>query len=333
VGKVLVALIVLIAAAVAYEWMRTSSAPAIPVADTTTQSADASAANTPPVGRTDGSAAAPPAATRAAIAAAGAKGPIDLQINSEADLLAAMNSLGISDLDDRMTRWAISRGYPEFDQSGNYLRDQPYQQYDEATLRGLAEADDMWAQQILAQNIASDRPEEALEWYRKAAANGSVYAMQQMAQLYHRMSTQLRGEAVTAKSGQAGDDAPASTSTPASPEVTAYAWLVAAERSGWDATRGASLIPLIGRKLSPEQVGEACTMADSFREQMGSERSSRGLQPFARNPPPIVYSAEEMGASTQCHADESKTFDLSGCREAEVHTGNMSTRVWVCSQG
>jgi hypothetical protein len=329
VGKVLVALILLIAAAVAYEWMRTSNAPAIPVADTTTQTADASKAATASAAGTTDAAAAVPAA--AANRAAGAKGPIDLQINSEADLLAAMNSLGINDLDERMTRWALSRGYPEFDQSGNYLLDQPYQQYDEETLRGLAEADDMWAQQILAQNIAADRPEEALEWYRKAAANGSVYAMQQMAQLYHRMSTQLRGDAVTVKNGQPAEDDAASTST--SPEVTAYAWLVAAERSGWDATRGASLIPLLGRKLSPEQVGEACAMADTFREQMGSERSSRGLQPFARNPPPIVYSAEEMGASTQCHADESKTFDLSRCREADVHTGNMSTRVWVCSQG
>jgi hypothetical protein len=66
---------------------------------------------------------------------------------------------------------------------------------------------------------------------------------------------------------------------------------------------------------------------------MSAERSTRGLQPFARNPPPIVYSAEEMGASTQCHADESAAFDLSECREADVHTGNMSTRVWVCAQG
>ena len=328
-GKVLVALIVLIAAAVAYEWMRTADAPAIPVAETTTQAPDATQA-APQSVRGDSGRAPPAAAANRAAITAGGNGPIDLQINSEADLLAAMNTLGISDLDERMTRWALSRGYPEFDQSGNYLLDQPYQQYDEDTLRGLAEADDMWAQQILAQNIAGDRPEEALEWYRKAAANGSVYAMQQMAQLYHRMSTQLRGDGMTVKTEQAAGDAAASET---SPDVTAYAWLVAAERSGWDATRGASLIPLIGRKLSPEQVSEACAMADTLRTELGSDRSSRGLQPFARNPPPIVYSAEEMGASTQCHADESKAFDLSECREADVHTGNTTTRVWVCAQG
>jgi hypothetical protein len=329
VGKVLVALIVLVAAAVAYQWWRTPTAPAIPVAETTSGAAPrAPRAETGVDAAASGSRTAPaPVAGRAAPAAPDGQGAIDLQINSEADLLAAMSSLGISDLDERMTRWALSRGYPEFDQAGNYLLDQPYQQYDEATLRGLAEADDMWAQQILAQNIASERPQEALEWYRKAAANGSVYAMQQVAQLYHRTSTQLRSS--EAASDGAEDGTPASGSS----EVTAYAWLVAAERSGWDATRGASLIPLLGRKLSPEQVSEACTMADTLREQMSAERSTRGLQPLARNPPPIVYSAEEMGASTQCHADESKAFDLSKCREANVHTGNMTTRVWVCAQG
>ena len=328
-GKVLIALIVLIAAAVAYEWMRAADTPAIPIAETTSDEPQATPRQ---VGGDSGNPATVPAAAanRAAIAAAG-NGPIDLQINSEADLLAAMNTLGISDLDDRMTRWALSRGYPEFDQSGNYLLDQPYQQYDEDTLRGLAEADDMWAQQILAQNIAGDRPEEALEWYRKAAANGSVYAMQQMAQLYHRMSTRLAGNGLTAQTEQADGDSAAPQAV--SPEVTAYAWLVAAERSGWDATRGASLIPLIGRKLSPEQVSEACSMADTLRAELGSERSGRGLQPPARNPPPIVYSAEEMGASTQCHADESKAFDLSECRQADLHTGDTSTRVWVCAKG
>jgi hypothetical protein len=330
VGKVLIALIVLIAAAVAYEWMRTADAPAIPVA-TTVQAPAASQESTRSArGDSEGPQAVPAAAGKRARVADNGNGPIQLEINSEADLLEAMKTLGISDLDDRMTRWALSRGYPEFDQSGNYLLDQPYQQYDEGTLRGLAEADDMWAQQILAQTIANDRPDEALEWYRKAAANGSVYAMQQMAQLYHRRSTQLGGDDASENAQQDGARA-AAEATP--PEVTAYAWLAAAERSGWDATRGASLIPLIGRRLSPEQVSEACAMAETLRVELGSDRASRGLQPLARNPPPIVYSAEEMGASTQCHADESKAFDLSGCREADIHTGNTSTRVWVCTEG
>jgi hypothetical protein len=269
--------------------------------------------------------AAPSARTGAAKSAGGPQA-IDLQINSESDLLAAMSSLGIDDLDERMSRWAVSRGYPEFDQSGNYLLDQPYQQYDEETLRGLADADDMWAQQILAQQIAADHPGEAIDWYKRAALNGSVYAMQEIARLYHRMANQIQ-----AQDGAQAASAQGATQDNGNTEVTAYAWLVAAERSGWDATRGASLIPLIGRKLSQDQVTQACQMADALRTQLSSERQTRGQQPYDRTPPPIVYSAEEMGASTQCHADESKAFDLSGCRQANVQTGAVSTSVWVCT--
>jgi len=328
VGKVLIALIVLIVAAVAFVWLRTSATPAIPLA--TTPSGDVSGGERSPIEvaqRGPDKTRQSRAASRSGAASSDGRKSIDLQINSESDLLAAMSSLGIDDLDERMTRWSVSRGYPEFDQSGNYLLDQPYQQYDEATLRGLADADDMWAQQILAQQIAADRPAEAIEWYKRAAANGSVYAMQEVARLYHRMSNQLQAQSD-------GDGAPAQSATPqngASPEVTAYAWLAAAERTGWDATRGASLIPLIGRKLSQDQVTQACDMAEKLRSQMSSERASRGLQPFDRTPPPIVYSGEEMGASTQCHTDESTAFDLSQCREADVHTGTTSTHVWVCT--
>jgi hypothetical protein len=147
--------------------------------------------------------------------------------------------------------------------------------------------------------------------------------MQEMARLYYRMSNQLRAGGTDAQTDGA-------YAGPA-PGVEAYAWLAAAERTGWDATRGASLIPLLGRKLSPDQVTEACALAENLRTQMLSDRSARGLEPFDRSPPPIVYPAEQMGASTQCHADESKAFDLSGCRQADVHTGATSTRVWVCT--
>jgi len=324
VGKVLIALIVLVAAAVAYVWIRTPTVPAIPVTPPPPAAGSTAAQGNP--GNSSAARNAAPSGKTGAAKSAGGPQAIDLQINSEADLLAAMSSLGIDDLDERMTRWAVSRGYPEFDQSGNYILDQPYQQYDEETLRGLADADDMWAQQILAQQIAADHPGEAIDWYKRAALNGSVYAMQEVARLYHRMANQLQ-----AQDGAQAAAAAGATQDNGNSEVTAYAWLVAAERSGWDATRGASLIPLIGRKLSQDQVTQACQMADALRTQLSTERSTRGLQPYDRTPPPIVYSAEEMGASTQCHADESKAFDLSGCRQANVQTGAVSTSVWVCT--
>jgi hypothetical protein len=326
VGKVLAGLVVLVFAAVGYVWWRTTDVPVAPVAGADSGAASAPAADDAPprAGRSE-----PAARPARARATESGDAPLSLEINSEAELIAAMRSLGIEDLDQRMTRWAIAHGYPEFDQAGNYLLDQPYQQYDEQTLRGLAEADDMWAQQILAQQIADDRPAEALELYRRAAVNGSVYAMQEMARLYHRMSNQLRDLSASSDAGALEQEyAVRDASTP---EVSAYAWLAAAEQSGWDATRGASLIPLLGRRLSPEQVTEACALAQTLRTQIDTERSSRGLQPYDRTPPPIVYPAEEIGAATECGAEDAQPFDMSGCREADVKTGATSTRVWVCA--
>lgn len=323
-GKVLAGLVVLVFAAVGYVWWRTADVPVTPAGSVASGPAPAPAAGaaTP---ASDTRPAAQPASGRAPQSG---EAPLRFDVNSEAELVAAMRRLGIEDLDQLMTSWAITHGYPEYDQAGNYLLDQPYQQYDEQTLRGLADADDMWAQQILAEKIADDRPAEALELYKRAAVNGSVYAMQEMARLYHRMSNQLRDLSASADTNALEQEFAVRD---AAPEVSAYAWLAAAEQSGWDATRGASLIPMIGRRLSPEQVTEACALAQTLRSQIDSERAARGLQPYDRTPPPIVYPAAEIGAATDCSPDDALPYDMSGCREVDLRTGSTSTRVWVCS--
>ena len=65
-------------------------------------------------------------------------------------------------------------------------------------------------------------------------------------------------------------------------------------------------------------------------ETQAQERAARGLQAYDRTPPPIVYPGEELGAATRCAEGKPPAYDLSGCREADVQTGNTSTRVWVC---
>lgn len=252
-------------------------------------------------------------------------GPLEFDVSSEADLLFAMRQLGIEDLDAKMTEWAISRGYPEYDQAGNYLLDQPYQQYDDATLRGLAEGEDMWAQQILAQRLARESPGEAMEWYRKAASNGSVYAMQELARLYQRVGRRATGGGV----GEVSQEQIDAVRGAGSPSVTAYAWLAMAERSGWDATRASSLVSLVGRKLSGEEITEACELSQSLGSGLSTDRDARGLPAFDRTPPPIVYMPGEWGGGTDCH-EEGTGFDMSGCREAVVRTGEVSTSVWIC---
>jgi hypothetical protein len=327
VAKLLAALTALVVAAVVYAWWRAPAVPVIPDAQVPAIAAPDDAQ--PATDRVERPA--PRSGSREPAKPpkrSGGAEPLSLRINSEADLFAAMRSLGIEDLDERMTQWAVAHGYPEFDQAGNFLLDQPYQQYDEQTLRGLAEADDMWAQQLLAQQIANDRPAEALEWYQRAAANGSVYAMQEVARLYHRMSSQLRD--LSDSTDEQALQQEFAVRDASSPEVSAYAWLATAEAAGWDATRAASLIPLLGRRLSQEQVSEACTLAQSLRAKLDADRAARGLQPYDRTPPPIVYPGEELGAATRCAEGKPPAYDLSGCREADVQTGNTSTRVWVC---
>lgn len=249
-----------------------------------------------------------------------------IDLSNNASFFALFDELGIDDVEGRLGKWGMARGYPQLDDQGNPLLDQPYEQYDDDTLRAFADGEDMWAQQILAKRIAQKNPEEALEWYRKAAVNGSVNAMTEMARLYRDMAFSGKSGADKAKLNDAYGGANASDSL----AVTGYAWTAVAELAGWDPLRGGMTAGFVGAKLTEAQKEEACDLATSLYSGLNGERDDRGLGEYNQRPPPVVFDPGTVGG-TGCAQDSVPRYQ-SECREVQVSVNGQISRLWTCGE-
>lgn len=240
-----------------------------------------------------------------------------------------LDELGLSDLDAKQAEWGLARGYVQMDDVGNPLLDQPYGQLDDETLRSFAENGDMWAQQFLGERLASTRPAEAIEWFRKAAMNGSLHAMTEIARLYQAVGS-MRGE-LQSEADSGGLDQLYALKDDVNAPITAYAWAAVAERAGWDPLYGSMKTSHIGSQLNDDEKKEACGVATGIFDSLTEERRSAGLGEYDRRPPPVVFDVEELQTGTACLEGRS-TFDLSGCREVHVSAGEVTNKIWVCDE-
>lgn len=250
-------------------------------------------------------------------------------IDDEA-FMEVINQFGFQRLEGAWREWAMTRGYPITDPSGVQLYDQPYEQYDDETLRGLADNGDMWASQILADRIATTNPAEATELYRRAATRGSVYAMHEMAALYQRISDKRR-EVDFKTSDLALEQVYAMRDAPVAPEVAGFAWTVVAEMAGSEPMFGSLASSQLQQRMNDDQIAEACSMAQELYGDLRSQRSSLGLGDFDRSPPPLVYT--DPTRKPPCGDQPGRPgLDLTGCRELVVdQPGDAgAASVWVC---
>ena len=261
--------------------------------------------------------------------AAPAPAPPGIEIVDDTELMAALAEFGFAKLDSKWREWARTRGYPVTDETGQQYYDQPYEQYDDVTLKGLADNGDMWAAQILAGRIATTNPAEAIELYRKAAVQGSVYAMNEMANLYGRVASKRR-EADFKSDELALEQVYAMRDAPVTPEVAGYAWTVVAGLAGSEPMFGDINASQFEKNLSEQQIEEACSLADGLFDDLRSQRDAQGKGGFDRTPPPMVYA--DPSREARCGHDMAAGLDLSGCRQLEVQTEQSAAKVWLCGE-
>lgn len=255
----------------------------------------------------------------------------EVEVLSNAEMMELLREYGFGRLETEWRDWALSRGYPAFDAaSGNHFYDQPYDQYDDDVLRGLADNGDMWAQQILAKRLATTNPAEAIEYYRQAAIRGSVYAMSEMASLYSRISdTRRETEFKSQNEGLAMEQVYAMRDAPVSPEVAGYAWTAVAELAGTEPMFGNISASQFNRSLTDAEKEEGCEIARSMYEEISNERAQLGMDDFNRKPPPIVY--WDPKAAPTCGGDNTPSLDLDGCRKVQTTEGGETSTIWVCA--
>lgn len=254
----------------------------------------------------------------------------EIQIEPGANFLETMSSLGIKNIEERLASWYKSRGYAFSDQTGTYLLEQPYEEYDDETLRAFAENGDIWAQQFLAERLARSLPAEALELYQQAAASGSINAMQQMVQLYNRLDL-MRADAPHLEDTHRQQLYAIKDSGNSAKEM-AYAWAVAAELAGGDPFMGNQRVGSMSDRLDAEGRERACEMAESLYDQMVNERTTRNLGDFDRQPPPFMLGNLESLSTPTCTNLRGRTgLDYSGCKDVNAVISGQSNPLVICN--
>lgn len=251
-----------------------------------------------------------------------------LQITGRASIQALIFSMYMQ-LEEPLRAWAATRGLPRTDANGNFILDQPYQQYDNETLAALAENGDMWAQQILADRIEHERPADAMELYRQAAAQGSVFAMLKIAELSGRIALISPDFNFENESGGSAalDQYYSLRDSPVPPGVVAYAWEAVAEMAGLP-----GFMNFTATELPEDVMPAACDLASSIYSDLLARRASLGLGGYPADTPPAWFDANSMGRTSSCEHAQAVQYDFSSCNEIQMKLpeDEQEVVVYIC---
>ncbi len=256
-------------------------------------------------------------------------GPRRIVVENQGDFFSIMAELGLEDMEQRFSKWSLEHGYPFSDQTGVLLLEQPYDQYDDATLRAFADNEDMWAQQFLAKRLERTRPAEAIDWYRKAAINGSLYAMDQLTALYGKLARARADgpntDAVYKEQLLAVRDSIDST------QEMGFAWSMASVMAGGDPGRNRLTLDALSRNFDDDQKQRACDMATSLYSDISGERQTRGMSDFSRSPPPLMMGTLSEASALPCGGETSVSHvDTTSCEEIVMVLGGNESEIVVC---
>ncbi|NNF16197.1 MAG: hypothetical protein HKN70_05585 [Gammaproteobacteria bacterium] len=254
----------------------------------------------------------------------------EIEIEPGANFMETMSRLGLDNIEERLAEWYKGRGYAFSDQTGTYLLEQPYQEYDDATLRAFADNGDIWAQQFLAERLAKTRPAEALELYQKAAASGSVNAMQQIVKLYSRIDV-MRADGPNLDDTHRQQLFAIKDSGNSAKEMS-YAWAVAAELAGGDPFLSNQRAGALSDRLDDDGRQRACEMAESLYDQMVNARTERNLGDFDRQPPPFMLGTIESLSGSSCDNLAGRSgLDYSRCENVRAVIAGEPNQLVICN--
>jgi hypothetical protein len=212
--------------------------------------------------------------------------------------------------------------------------EQPYDQYDMETLGQLAEGGDMWAQQILADRITTKRPAEAIQWYQRAAAQGSANAAAKIGRIYDQARTDFLNQANRTDTDLL-EQTLALQDSSESPRTLAAAWTGVSNLMARRMVGNMSLGGL-GSGLSSPQFEQACELAEQMFSQLDQESRQANQGHIPRRVAPILVTAPgsldarcpgSMWSDPQtddCHAFEMSFDNIPGGSRMPKMPG------WIC---
>lgn len=236
--------------------------------------------------------------------------------------------------------WLGARGFAELavlheqcgDQtSGNYLT-QDYSTQDDASLLVYAASGDLGALHELADRSLTDDPLAALDWYDQAIVNGSIFAMQRVADLLTTLGDpELAAFTSDAAWRAALDELNNAT---AAPLERALAWSIAAVTVGGYGILDqahAERISALGSKLDIAAVQRACGLAQEYVLSTAAARRARGGAVFAMEPPAMALSVAQPDAVLSCDVQILPLVSLAECAQQDFYAADLRRNtLWLC---
>jgi len=199
-----------------------------------------------------------------------------------------------------------------------------YQSLDGPTLEAMSQKGDLGALQALAaQNLLID-PFLATDLYSQAAAEGSDYAMLQIASLLETFSS-ISPADYDADSDYARKLARFRASRGERElQENALAFALAALRSSGAPVAQPDVLSWIQRlaaNFAGEELNEACQLSARIFFEMSAIRRSRGKLRLSSQPPPVFFTAPDLAEQMPCgdtRAPVDPVLDIADCRIQRV---------------
>jgi hypothetical protein len=247
------------------------------------------------------------------------------KLRTHADLLAILSAAEVNpnSVLPASRLWLQERGFLGSDELlGVGTSEAPvffYQSLDGPTLEAMSQKGDLGALQALAaENLLID-PFLATDFYSQAAAEGSDYAMLQIASLLETFSSVSPAD-YDADSDYARKLARFRASRGARElQENAFAFALAALRGSGAPVAQPDVLSWIQRlaaNFTGEALNEACQLSARIFFEMSAIRRSRGKLRLSSQPPPVFFSAPDLAQQMPCGgttAPVDRVLDTADC--------------------
>ena len=232
------------------------------------------------------------------------------RITTHAELITHLDERGHNGrlLVDQAAGWYGARGYLGANELLGVTNDNSpaayYETLDLPTLRAMSESGDAGATQSMARLAMFSDPFGALDLYRKAVGQGSVYAGIKIADsLSFFAETKRGGDRYFQKKIRELQRAIPEEQRGHNLRIEAYATLLAAMGDGGPPVIDAEILDWstsLGSKIPASGVESACRRSAEIVAENGVARRANGIAPLSTQPPPVFLSPSDRELRMPC---------------------------------
>lgn len=265
------------------------------------------------------------------------------RIGSYSELLVFLTARGIdgqSAIADA-ARWLQARGFgginPLLGVTEENAPGITLQSMDDATLQTMLESGDFGASQTLASRALFTDPFAALDLYRTAANQGSVYAILQIGSLLESLSDISLDSFVADPAYLRNLVKLRSRDAAQGPKSSAFSHALAAARDGGMPVINNEMLKWLQRlssEFSESEQQSACERSAELFLEISAARRQKGLQPLSTQPPHVFLSIPDLAKKLPCQATSHpimQLMNLGRCAHTQVED-NQGERMnlYIC---